>query len=85
MPRGYGRKCHHHPMTPKLPVVSGQQLIRALQKFGYLPVRQKGSHVHASVPLARARIEFMTSRDFKVFLEPDALMRIMAVTSFVTR
>jgi predicted RNA binding protein YcfA (HicA-like mRNA interferase family) len=41
-------------MTPKLPVVSGQDLIRALGKFGYLAVRQKGSHVrlrHPSDPL----------------------------------
>ncbi len=28
-----------------MPVVSGEQLIRALAKFGYQPVRQKGSHV----------------------------------------
>jgi len=40
-------------MSPKLPVVSGDQLIRALAKFGYVAVRQKGSHVrlrHASDP-----------------------------------
>ena len=32
-------------MTPKLPVISGEELIRALGKFGYVRVRQKGSHV----------------------------------------
>jgi len=32
-------------MSPKLPVISGQDLIRALGKFGYAAVRQKGSHV----------------------------------------
>jgi predicted RNA binding protein YcfA (HicA-like mRNA interferase family) len=32
-------------MSPKLPVVSGDKLIRALGKFGYVVVRQKGSHV----------------------------------------
>jgi len=32
-------------MSPKLPVVSGDDLIRALGKFGYVAVRQKGSHV----------------------------------------
>jgi predicted RNA binding protein YcfA (HicA-like mRNA interferase family) len=32
-------------MSPKLPVVSGDDLIRALTKFGYVAVRQKGSHV----------------------------------------
>jgi predicted RNA binding protein YcfA (HicA-like mRNA interferase family) len=40
-------------MSPKLPVVSGDDLIRALAKFGYVAVRQKGSHVrlrHASDP-----------------------------------
>jgi predicted RNA binding protein YcfA (HicA-like mRNA interferase family) len=40
-------------MTPKLPVLSGEQLIRILEKFGYVRVRQKGSHVrlrHLSNP-----------------------------------
>jgi len=40
-------------MSPKLPVVSGEQLVRALTKFGYSVARQKGSHVrmrHASDP-----------------------------------
>jgi predicted RNA binding protein YcfA (HicA-like mRNA interferase family) len=32
-------------MSPKLPVLSGHELIRALAKFGYVAVRQKGSHV----------------------------------------
>jgi predicted RNA binding protein YcfA (HicA-like mRNA interferase family) len=32
-------------MSPKLPVISGEDLIRALEKFGYVRVRQKGSHV----------------------------------------
>jgi len=32
-------------MTPKLPVISGDDLIKALSKFGYAEVRQTGSHV----------------------------------------
>jgi len=32
-------------MSPKLPVVSGEDIIRVLRKFGYEIVRQKGSHV----------------------------------------
>ena len=32
-------------MTPKLPVLSGEELIKILGKFGYVHVRQKGSHV----------------------------------------
>jgi predicted RNA binding protein YcfA (HicA-like mRNA interferase family) len=40
-------------MSPKLPVISGADLIRALAKFGYVTVRQNGSHVrlrHANDP-----------------------------------
>jgi predicted RNA binding protein YcfA (HicA-like mRNA interferase family) len=37
-------------MTPKLPVISGDDLIRALEKFGYAAVRQKGSHVRLRHP-----------------------------------
>ena len=37
-------------MSPKMPVVSGEQLIRALSKFGYVAVRQKGSHVRLRHP-----------------------------------
>lgn len=29
----------------KLPVVSGEQVIRVLGRYGYVAVRQKGSHV----------------------------------------
>ncbi len=32
-------------MTPALPVLSGKDIIRALEKIGYIAVRQKGSHV----------------------------------------
>lgn len=37
-------------MTPKLPIISGEELIRALEKFGYVRVRQKGSHVRLRHP-----------------------------------
>lgn len=30
---------------PKLPVVSGREVIRALEKVGFVRIRQKGSHV----------------------------------------
>jgi len=32
-------------VSPKLPPVSGKQLIKALEKLGYQVMRQKGSHV----------------------------------------
>jgi predicted RNA binding protein YcfA (HicA-like mRNA interferase family) len=30
---------------PRLPVLSGQQTIRVLEKLGFVQVRQRGSHV----------------------------------------
>lgn len=30
---------------PRLPLVSGQQAIRALERIGFVQVRQRGSHV----------------------------------------
>ena len=45
---------------PKLPVVSGRQLVQALQRDGFEMLRKKGSHVtlskgsyHTVVPLHR--------------------------------
>ena len=32
-------------MSPKLPVVSGRQVIRVLERLGYQVVRQRGSHI----------------------------------------
>ncbi|MBN1659394.1 MAG: type II toxin-antitoxin system HicA family toxin [Anaerolineae bacterium] len=32
-------------MSPKLPVVSGHQLVRVLESIGYEIVRQRGSHI----------------------------------------
>jgi predicted RNA binding protein YcfA (HicA-like mRNA interferase family) len=32
-------------MSPKLPVVSGRQVVQALQRIGYRVVRQRGSHI----------------------------------------
>ena len=32
-------------MSPKLPVVSGRQVIRVLERLGYEVVRQRGSHI----------------------------------------
>jgi len=30
---------------PKLPIVSGKELINILEKLGFISIRQKGSHV----------------------------------------
>jgi predicted RNA binding protein YcfA (HicA-like mRNA interferase family) len=43
-------------MSPKLPVLSGEDLIRILQKVGYVRVRQKGSHVRLRHPTDPSRL-----------------------------
>ena len=42
-------------MNPRLPVVSGQELIRVLTRVGYEVVRQRGSHVRLRHPTVRAQ------------------------------
>jgi predicted RNA binding protein YcfA (HicA-like mRNA interferase family) len=32
-------------LSEKLPILSGKEIIKALSKVGFVPVRQKGSHV----------------------------------------
>jgi len=32
-------------LSERLPVLSGKEIIKALAKVGFVPVRQKGSHV----------------------------------------
>lgn len=32
-------------MSPKLPQISGQDLVRVLRQLGYEVIRQKGSHI----------------------------------------
>jgi predicted RNA binding protein YcfA (HicA-like mRNA interferase family) len=41
-------------MSPKLPVVSGLQLIKAFGKIGYYVRDQQGSHVHLRHPIRQA-------------------------------
>lgn len=43
-------------MSPKLPVLSGEDLIRILQKIGYVRTRQKGSHVRLLHPTDPNRV-----------------------------
>ena len=32
-------------MSEKLPILSGKEIVKALNKIGFVPVRQRGSHV----------------------------------------
>lgn len=43
-------------MNPRLPVASGDDLLRARRKFGYEAVRQKGSHVRLRHPTDLKRL-----------------------------
>jgi predicted RNA binding protein YcfA (HicA-like mRNA interferase family) len=42
-------------VSPKLPVISGQEAVRALQRLGYEVVRQRGSHIRLRHPLDPTR------------------------------
>jgi HicA toxin of bacterial toxin-antitoxin, len=37
-------------MSPKLPVLSGDDLVKTLERFGYAIARQKGSHIRLRHP-----------------------------------
>lgn len=74
-------------MSERLPVVSGAQLVRALERLGWAVLRQRGSHVrmkHADrslflvVPLHRELKRGTLSgilRDARI--EPDELRRLL--------
>jgi predicted RNA binding protein YcfA (HicA-like mRNA interferase family) len=40
----------------KLPVLSGKEIIKALNKIGFIPVRQRGSHVFLRHPDGRRTV-----------------------------
>jgi predicted RNA binding protein YcfA (HicA-like mRNA interferase family) len=43
-------------MNPRLPVISGNELVRVLAKFGYEAARQKDSHVRLRHPTDTKRL-----------------------------
>ena len=50
-------------MSERLPVVSGPDLVRALGKVGWEPVRQRGSHVRLKHQARTVARSFDTSFD----------------------
>lgn len=62
----------------KLPVLSGRDLVRTLEKVGFQLDRQKGSHMILSVPDHR-ELDRGTLRALlrQASLSPDALNRLM--------
>jgi predicted RNA binding protein YcfA (HicA-like mRNA interferase family) len=43
-------------VSEKLPVLSGKEIIKILSKLGFLPVRQRGSHVFLKHPDGRRTV-----------------------------
>lgn len=43
-------------MSEKLPILSGNEIIKALSKVGFVPLRQKGSHVFMRHPDGRRTV-----------------------------
>jgi predicted RNA binding protein YcfA (HicA-like mRNA interferase family) len=52
-------------VSERLPVVSGEELIAALQMVGWIPVRQRGSHVRLKHPNRRAALVVPLHRELK--------------------
>ena len=49
------RDGRHHPVSSRLPVVSGQEAVQAFATLGYEVVRRKGSHMRLRHPSDRQR------------------------------
>jgi len=59
---------------PKLPILSGQQIIKVLNKIGYRVIRQKGSHIRLDCSvLGKKRV---TVPDYKS-IDKSLLMKIL--------
>lgn len=52
-------------MSERLPVVSGQQLVAALEKLGWVVVRQRGSHVRLKHPAHSTALVVPLHRELK--------------------
>ncbi|HVQ60344.1 MAG TPA: type II toxin-antitoxin system HicA family toxin [Solirubrobacterales bacterium] len=52
-------------MTPRQPVVSGAQLVKALEKDGWTVVRQRGSHVRLKKPGRRMALVVPVHRELR--------------------
>jgi predicted RNA binding protein YcfA (HicA-like mRNA interferase family) len=52
-------------MTRRQPVVSGAELIRALERYGWTVVRQRGSHVRLKKPGRRNALVVPLHREIR--------------------
>jgi predicted RNA binding protein YcfA (HicA-like mRNA interferase family) len=62
-------------VSGKLPVISGQEAIRAFQRLGYEVVRQRGSHIRLRHPNDPAK-QPLTVPDHRT-LKPGLLRRLI--------
>lgn len=58
----------------KLPVISGEEMIRKLQRLGYEVIRQRGSHVRLRHPAGRAPVTVPLHKE----LNPGTLKAIIS-------
>ena len=52
-------------MTERLPVLSGERLVKALERSGWHTVRQRGSHVRMKHPDRRVSLTVPLHRELK--------------------
>ncbi len=52
-------------MSERLPVVSGAQLLKALERIGWVSVRQRGSHVRLKHPNRAVSLVVPLHRELK--------------------
>jgi predicted RNA binding protein YcfA (HicA-like mRNA interferase family) len=43
-------------LSEKLPILSGKEIVKILSKLGFVPIRQKGSHVFLRHPDGRRTV-----------------------------
>ena len=62
-------------MSARLPIISGQEAVRAFQRLGYEVVRQRGSHIRLRHPADPAR-QPLTVPDHRT-LKPGLLRKLI--------
>jgi predicted RNA binding protein YcfA (HicA-like mRNA interferase family) len=69
-------------MPPKLPQVSGKETIRALQRLGFVIVRQRGSHVKLRKPTSDGEIDCVVPMHSKLAIGTlHSILRQARITS----
>jgi predicted RNA binding protein YcfA (HicA-like mRNA interferase family) len=63
----------------QLPVLSGKQLVKFLQKLGYQEIRQRGSHIRLACPSRKS----ITVPDYKV-IDRSLLRKILRDAEMTT-